>query len=71
MTDISTIAPATIRRFNLLRPRHPRLAFGASLGAMFGVMCEAHRMAIVDPFSSLRRQPKIPDDEIEGRDPTW
>ena len=72
MTDISTITPATTRRFKLPRPSYPRLAFGASLGAMFGLMGDAHRMAFVDPYTGPRRQPQIiPDDDLEGRDPTW
>lgn len=72
MTDIFTTAPATMRRFNLPRPSYPKLAFGASLGAAFRLMGDAHRMAYVDPFASPRRQPKISrDDDLEGRDPTW
>ena len=72
MTDISTIAPITIRRFNLPRLSFPRLAIGASLAVISGVMGDALSMAYVDPYTSLRRQPQtVSDDDLKGRDPTW
>ena len=72
MTDISTTAPITIRRLNLPRPSFPRLAIGASLAAISGLMGDALKMAYVDPYTSLRRRPQIvPDDDLEGRDPNW
>jgi hypothetical protein len=72
MTDIATIAAATIRRLKLPRPNSPGLSFSASLSAMFGAMGEAHRMALVDPYTGLRRQQQfIPDDDLKGRNPNW
>ena len=72
MTDISTKAPITIRSLNLPRPSVPRLGIGASLAAMFGLLADAINMAYVEPYTIHRRQPQIvPDDDLEGRDPTW
>ena len=72
MTDMSTTAPITIRRFKLPRPSFPRLEIGASLAAIFSLVGDALRMAYVAPYASLRRQPEVaPDDDLEGRDPTW
>ncbi|TPI12009.1 hypothetical protein FJW06_18460 [Mesorhizobium sp. B4-1-3] len=37
-----------------------------------GVVGDALRMAYVDPCATLGRQSQIiPDDNLEGRDPTW
>jgi len=72
MTHISTIAQITIRRLNLPRLSFPRLGIGASLAAISGLVGDALYMAHVDPYTSLRRQlPAVPDDDLEGRDPTW
>ena len=72
MTDISTIAPITVRRLSLPRPSLPRLAIGASLVAISGLLGDAFKMAYVDPYTSLGRRPQVvPDDDLEGRDPTW
>ena len=72
MTDISTKAPITIRSLNLPRPSVPRLGIGASLAAICGVMSDALKLAYVAPYSSLHRQPQVvPDEDLEGRDPTW
>ncbi|UVC11552.1 hypothetical protein IHQ71_13785 [Rhizobium sp. TH2] len=72
MTDISTTAPRTIRHLKLPRLSLPWLAIGASINAMPLLMGDALRMAYVDPYTSLRRQPRIvPDDDLEGRDPDW
>ena len=72
MTDISTTAPITIRRLNLPRLSFPRLGIGASLAAISGLVGDALKMAYVDPYTNLRRQPRVvPDDDLEGRDPTW
>jgi hypothetical protein len=72
MTDISTIAPITIRRLHLPRLGFPRLEIGASLAAISSLMGDALNMAYVDPYTSLRRQPQVvPDGDLEGRDPTW
>ena len=72
MTDISTAAPITIRRLNLSRLSFAWLNFGASLAAISGLVADAFNMAYVAPNTSLRRQPQVvPDDDLEGRDPTW
>ena len=72
MTDISTTAPITGRRLGLSRLSFPRLAIGASLNAISGLMGDALKMAYVDPYTSRRREPQIvPDDDLEGRDPSW
>lgn len=72
MTDISTTAPTTIRRLNQPRLSFPRPAIGASLAAISGLVGNAISMGYVEPYTSLRRQPRIvPDDDLEGRDPTW
>ncbi|RJT39576.1 hypothetical protein D3227_12140 [Mesorhizobium waimense] len=72
MTDISTTTPITVRRLNLPRPSFPRLEIGASLAAMFGLVGDALNMTYVAPYAGLRRQPQVvPDDDLEGRDPTW
>ena len=72
MTDISTTAPITARRLNLPRPSFPRLGIGASLAAISGLLGDAFKMAYVDPYTSHGRQPQVaPDDDLEGRDPTW
>ncbi|UVK37723.1 hypothetical protein LHFGNBLO_004805 [Mesorhizobium sp. AR10] len=70
MTDISTAAP--IRRLKLPRPSFPRLAIGATLNAICGVMGDAFKMAYLAPYAGLRRQPPIVRDvDLEGRDPSW
>lgn len=72
MTDISTKAPITIRRFSLSRPSFPRLEFGASLAAIFDVMSDALKLAYVAPYGSLHHQPQaVTDDDLQGRDPNW
>ena len=72
MTDISTTAPITIRRLNLPKLCFPKLEIGASLAAISGLVGDALNMAYVAPYTSLRRQPQVvPDDDLEGRDPTW
>ncbi|CCV13583.1 hypothetical protein [Mesorhizobium sp. STM 4661] len=72
MADISTKAPTTIRGFSLPPPSFPRLEFGASLRGIFRLWNDALKLAYMDPYTTLRRQPRIvPDDDLEGRDPTW
>ena len=72
MTDISTTAPIAIRRLSLPRLSFPRLELGASLSEIFGLWNDALNMAYVAPYASLRRQPQtVPDDDLEGRDPSW
>jgi hypothetical protein len=72
MADMSTKAPITIRRHNLPRPSFPRLGFGASLAAMSGLVADALKMAYVEPYTTHRRRPQVvPDDDLDGRDPTW
>lgn len=70
MADVSTTAP--IRRLKLPRLSFPRLAIGATLNAIFSVMGDAFKMAYLAPYAGLRRQPPIvPDEDLEGRDPSW
>jgi len=72
MADISTTALINIRRLKLPRLGFPRLAIGATLNAICGVMGDAFKMAYLDPYTGLRRQPPIvPDEDLEGRDPNW
>ena len=72
MTDISTTAATTIRSLSRLRPSFPRFEIGASLAAISSVVGDALKMAYVGPYASRRRQPEVaPDDDLEGRDPTW
>ena len=72
MTDMSTTALITFRRLNLPRLSFPRLEIGASLAAIFSVMGDALKTAYVGAYASRRRQPQVlPDDDLEGRDPTW
>jgi len=72
MTDISTIAPIIIRRLNVPRLSFPRLGIGASFAAISGLVGDALNMAYVDPYTSFRPQLHVvPDDDLEGRDPTW
>ena len=71
MPDTSTTAQITIRRLKLPRPSFPWLAIGATLAAICGAMGNAFKMAYVDPYTSHGRQPAVPDDDLEGRDPNW
>lgn len=70
MADIST--PAPIRRLNLPLLSFPRPAIGTTLNAIFAVMGDAFKMAYLAPYTGPRRQPQVaPDDDLEGRDPSW
>ncbi|MDX8499681.1 hypothetical protein RFM99_14770 [Mesorhizobium sp. VK4C] len=72
MADIPTTAPAAVRRLNLPRLGFPSLAIGTSLNAIPGLWGYAFKLAYVAPYASIRRQPQAaPDDDLEGRDPTW
>ncbi|MDX8470301.1 hypothetical protein RFM26_31980 [Mesorhizobium sp. VK23B] len=72
MADIPTTAPTAVRRLNLPRLSFPRLAIGASLNAIPGLWGDVLKMAYVDPYATIHRQPQPgPDDDLEGRDPTW
>ncbi|MBZ9989355.1 hypothetical protein LB572_19835 [Mesorhizobium sp. BH1-1-5] len=72
MADILTTAPIIVRRLKLPQRRFPRLAIGASLSAISGLVGDALKMAYVAPYASLGRQSQVaPDDDLEGRDPTW
>ena len=73
MTDISvTTAPITVRHLNLPRLSLPKLKIGASLADIFGLVGDAINMAYVEPYTIHRRRPQVvPDDDLEGRDPTW
>lgn len=72
MVDISITAPVAARQSNLQRPGIPTLRIGASLAAISGLLGNAFAMAYVDPYTSPRRQPQVaPDDDLQGRDPSW
>jgi hypothetical protein len=72
MADISSPAPTTIRRLKLPRLRLPKLAIGASLAAISGLVGDAFKLACVDPYAKIYRQPPIvPDEDLGGRDPSW
>ena len=72
MTDISTSPRSPSDALACQRLSFPRLAIGASLAAISGLMGDALKMAYVDPYTSRRRQPQVvPDDDLEGRDPSW
>ena len=72
MTDISSVAPIASRRSSFQRPNIPALRIGASFLAISVLLGDAFKMAYVDPFTSHRRRPQVvPDDDLEGRDPSW
>ena len=72
MADISAKVPITIRRFSHPWPSFPRLGIGASLREIFSLWNDAIKLAYMDPYTSLRRQPEVaPDDDLKGRDPNW
>ena len=72
MIDISTVAPIAVRRSSLRRLNIPAIRIGAPLFAISVLLGDAFKMAYVDPFISDRRRPQVvPDDDLEGRDPTW
>ena len=72
MTDIIITAPISIRRSGLPKLWLPTIARGASLDAIARLIGDALNLAYVDPYTSLRRQPRVtPDNELEGRDPDW
>lgn len=71
MVHISATTPISIRRLTLPWLGSPWLAIGASLNAMPLLIGNALRMAYVDPYTSLRGQSEIVDDDLEGRDPNW
>ncbi|PBC11320.1 hypothetical protein [Mesorhizobium sp. WSM3859] len=72
MTGISIDAFVSAHRLHLPRLRFPRLAIGAELSAVPGLISDAFKMAYLAPYSGLHRQPQVaPDDDLEGRDPSW
>ncbi|RWL47546.1 MAG: hypothetical protein EOR60_08075 [Mesorhizobium sp.] len=72
MADILATAPTIGRRLKLPGLVFPRLAIGVSLNAIAGLAGDALKMAYVDPYASLGRQPQVaPDDDLEGRDRSW
>ena len=73
MTDISTYAPITvIRHLSLSRPRFPRLELRVSLREIFGLWTDAYNLVCMAPCTSVRHQPPAaPDEDLQGRDPTW
>lgn len=71
MADILT-TPTTGRRSKLPRLRFPRLAIFATLNAISGLVGDALKMAYVAPYARPGRQSQaLPEDDLEGRDPTW
>jgi hypothetical protein len=72
MTHIPAAAPIIIRRLNLSRLSFAWPKIGASLAAISSLVADAFIMAHVTPYASLHRQPPVvPDDDLDGRDPTW
>ncbi|WP_137931365.1 hypothetical protein [Mesorhizobium comanense] len=72
MTDMPTSAPITSRHSNLQRLSVPVHRIAASLIAMSAVLGAALKMAYVEPYTGQGRRPRaLPDDDLEGRDPTW
>ena len=72
MTDISAAAPTVLSRFDLRRPNIPTLRIGASLAAISLLLGGAFKMSYVAPYTSHSRRTQIaPDDDLEGRDPSW
>lgn len=72
MTDVPTSTPITIRRLDLSRLSFAWLEIGTSLAAISSLVADALIMAYVTPYTSLHRQQQVvPDDDLEGRDPTW
>lgn len=72
MTEIPTIPLAANRHLKLPRLCAPKLAIGASLTAMSALIGEVFKLAYVAPYTSHDRQPRVaPDDDLEGRDPSW
>jgi hypothetical protein len=71
MTDIPTTAPTARRRLILARLGFPRLAIGASLNAISGLWGDALRSVYLAPYAVHRQPQAAPDDDLEGRDPSW
>ena len=72
MTDSSTTTPIAVRRSIVQRLNVPTLRIGASLAAISSLLGDAFNMAYVDPYTNRGRQPQVvPDDDPDGRDPTW
>ncbi|TIX24441.1 hypothetical protein [Mesorhizobium sp.] len=69
MADMPT---PIIRRLNLSKLSFGWLDIGASLAATSSLVADAYKVAYLAPHASRRRQPDVvPDDDLEGRDPTW
>jgi len=65
--DISDDLAVTIRPLKL-----PLLTISASFDAIAKLIGDALNMAYVQPYSGLRRREQIvPDDDLDGRDPSW
>ena len=72
MTDIIHTAPISIRRASLPRPSLPRIGISASLYAIAGLFGHALDLAYVAPYTSRQRQPPVmPENDSDGRDPSW
>ncbi|PBC01711.1 hypothetical protein [Mesorhizobium sp. WSM3860] len=72
MTDTSTTGRMINRRLALPRLSFPKLAIGASLKAISVLVGNSVKMSYVDPYTSIGRQPQIvPNDDLQGRDPSW
>jgi len=72
MTDITTTALISTRRFSLPQPCLPRIGIGASLVAIVRLIGDAINLAYVDPYTC--RRPQLPaafDDDLQDRDPNW
>ena len=73
MTDNSSfITPTAAGRSRLQRLNIQRSRIVASIAALPRLVGAALKMAYVDPYTSRGRRPQVvPDDDLEGRDPTW
>ena len=70
MTDVSAIAPATIRAPRLPKLGLPSLGLGAAFGALIKAHGQALDLAYVAPYRADRATQPVPVGE-DGRDPSW
>ena len=72
MTDISTIAPTTIRSTGQLRLKLKKLGIGAVIAAISEDIRRAFTLAYVAPYQTFGEPPSVVTDaDLDGRDPSW